>query len=219
MIVGNLKPVEEIASSISGFNKVMVIGCGSCVSVCLSGGEKAADRLVHELISKDSLETGSTQFEVGAVLRQCEKDLLENYLEVPPDVDAILSLACGAGVQTLVSVFDKIPVIPALNTTFLGALDEPGTWKEKCHGCGECILSYTGGICPVTRCAKRLLNGPCGGSKNGRCEINPEVECAWQLIIDRLSNLGRLDDYERIIPPKDWSADRGYGPRSMVHPE
>ena len=197
----------------------MVIGCGSCVSVCLSGGEKAAERLVHDLANRDSSEAGSPRFQVGAVLRQCEKDLLANYLEVPPDVDAILSLACGAGVQTLVSVFDKIPVIPALNTTFLGALDEPGTWKEKCHGCGECILSYTGGICPVTRCAKRLLNGPCGGSKNGRCEINPEVECAWQLIIDRLSNLGRLDDYERIIPPKDWSADRGYGPRSMVHPE
>ena len=219
MIVGNLKPVEEISSSISGFNKVMVIGCGSCVSVCLSGGEKAAERLVHDLSNINPSEASSSQFQVGTVLRQCEKDLLENYLEVPPDVDAILSLACGAGVQTLVSVFDKIPVIPALNTTFLGALDEPGTWKEKCHGCGQCILFYTGGICPVTRCAKRILNGPCGGSKNGRCEINPEVECAWQMIIDRLSNLGRLDDYERIIPPKDWSADRGYGPRTMVHPE
>jgi ferredoxin len=219
MIVGKIKPLEEIASSISGFNRVMIIGCGSCVSVCLSGGEKAADRLAIDLANADSLQKEAPEFLIGAVLRQCERDLLENYLEVPEDVDAILSLACGAGVQTLVKVFKDKPVIPALNTTFLGALDEPGRWEEKCQGCGNCILSSTGGICPVTRCAKRLLNGPCGGSKDGKCEINKDMDCAWQLIIDRLTLLDRLEDYEKIIPPKDWSSDRGYGPRSMTHPE
>ncbi|MFC1867494.1 methylenetetrahydrofolate reductase C-terminal domain-containing protein [Thermodesulfobacteriota bacterium] len=219
MIVGKLKPIEEITSSVSGFKNVMVIGCGSCVSVCLSGGEKAADRLVHALSSAEFTGEKRPEFLVGSILRQCERDLLENYLEVPPGIDAILSLACGAGVQTLTDVFDDIPVIPALNTTFLGALDEPGIWKEKCRGCGDCILVYTGGICPVTRCAKRLLNGPCGGSRGGKCEINRELECAWQLIIDRLASLGRLDEYEKIIPPKNWSADRGLGPRSMIHPD
>ncbi len=217
MIVGNLKPVEEIASSIAEFKKVMVLGCGSCVSVCLSGGEKAADRLVHDLVIAESFKNEIPEFKVGALLRQCERDLLENYLEVPSDTEAILSLACGAGVQTLVSIFNNIPVIPALNTTFLGALDKPGTWEEKCQGCGHCILLSTGGICPVTRCAKRLLNGPCGGSRNGKCEINKDLDCAWQLIIERLTALDRLDDYEKIIPPKDWSTDRGYGPRRMSY--
>lgn len=211
MIVGNVKPLEEIAASLSGFEKVMILGCGSCVSVCLSGGEKASDRLALDLSGPDLFQGKAPEFRVGAVLRQCERDLVENYLELPPDVDAILSLACGAGVQTLVKVYHDIPVIPALNTTFLGALDRPGTWEEKCQGCGSCILSFTGGICPVTRCAKRLLNGPCGGSVNGKCEINRDIDCAWQLIIDRLAALGRLDDYEKIIPPKDWSRDRGYG--------
>ena len=219
MIVGHVKPLEEIASSLPKFEKVMILGCGSCVSVCLSGGEKAADRLAHDLSGSDLFEKNAPEFTVGAVLRQCERDLLETYLELPPDIQAILSLACGAGVQTLAKIFNQIPVIPALNTTFLGALDRPGTWEEKCQGCGNCILSQTGGICPITRCAKRLLNGPCGGSKDGKCEINRDVECAWQLIIDRLAALNRLEDYEKIIPPKDWSSDRGYGPRSMSYPE
>jgi len=219
MIVGNVKPIEEIASSVSGFSKVMVLGCGSCVSVCLSGGEKAAEVLANDLKDSVLLKKNPPVFETGAVLRQCERDLLETYLKLPEDIDAILSLACGAGVQTLVNVYDRIPVIPALNTTFLGALDKPGTWEEKCQGCGECILFFTGGICPITRCAKRLMNGPCGGSRNGRCEINRDLECAWQLIIDRLEKLDRLDEYERILPPKDWSTDRGYGPRSFSHIE
>jgi hypothetical protein len=111
-------------------------------------------------------------------------------------------------------VFRGVPVIPALNTTFLGALDGQGLWREKCHGCGDCVLTRTGGICPISRCAKRILNGPCGGSSKGKCEISPDVDCAWHLIIDRLSELGRLGDYEKITPVKDWSVDRGGGPRS-----
>ena len=100
----------------------------------------------------------------------CERDFVKAYLDIPPDTEAILSLACGAGVQTVAEIFGTLPVIPALNTTFLGSLDSPGIWREKCQGCGDCVLAYTGGICPVSRCAKRLLNGPCGGSKNGKCE-------------------------------------------------
>ena len=219
MIIGKLKPMEEIASSISKYHRVLILGCGSCVSVCLSGGEKAAERLALDLMNADCFQKEAPEFKIGAVLRQCERDLLEKTLEVPPGIDAILSLACGAGVQTLVKIFDHIPVIPGLNTTFLGALDKPGMWEEKCQGCGNCILTSTAGICPITRCAKRLLNGPCGGSKDGKCEINRDVDCAWQLIIDRLTLLDRLEEYEHIIPPKDWSLDRGHGPRSMSYPE
>ena len=213
MIVGKLKPVEEIVSNISEFKNILILGCGSCVTVCLSGGDREAQALARELVREDHYKQDPPSIKVDTFQRQCERDLIKAYLELPPDTDAILSLACGAGVQTLAGTFENLPVIPALNTTFLGALDEPGVWREKCLGCGDCVLTYTGGICPVARCAKRLLNGPCGGSSNGKCEIGNDVECAWQAIIDRLKALGRLGDYEKIFCLKDWSADRAGGPR------
>jgi len=214
LIVGKPKSIEEIASSISEFKKVFLVGCGSCVTVCLSGGDKEARALARELSQERYYEGDPPAIRVGTIQRQCERDLAEAFLEMPPDTDAILSLACGAGVQTLADAFDPLPVIPALNTTFLGALDEPGVWREKCQGCGDCLLTFTAGICPVARCAKRLLNGPCGGSSKGKCEISKEVDCAWQLIVDRLRARGRLDDYEKIASPKDWSRERAGGPRS-----
>jgi ferredoxin len=218
MIVGKLKPLNEIISSIAPYRKVMVLGCGTCVTVCLTGGDKEARALARELANPNHYKGPEPDFEVDTIERQCERDMVKAFLEMPPDCDAILSLACGAGVQTLSGLYSSLPIIPALNTSFLGALDEPGIWKEKCHGCGDCVLAFTGGICPVARCAKRLFNGPCGGSSEGKCEIDPSVDCAWAQIIARLTNLHRLDLYENIIPPKDWSADRGGGPRILRHP-
>lgn len=219
MIVGNLKPIEEIASSISEFRNVMIIGCGGCVSVCLTGGERAAEGLALDLAHSRYYKNEPPEFIVKNFLRQCEPDLMKSFLNMPTNFEAILSLACGAGVQTLVEIYRDKPIVPAINTSFLGALDSQGIWKEKCQGCGNCVLSQTGGICPITRCAKKILNGPCGGSKNGKCEINQDLDCAWQLIIDRLTILDRLDDYMEILPPKDWSMDRGLGPRSMIYTE
>ena len=215
MIVADLKPIHEIAGSIESFQKVTVIACGGCVSVCLTGGARSAEVLARELSHPRHYTKSPPAFDTKTIQRQCEKDFVAAYLEIPEDTDAVLSMACGAGVQTLAETFGDLPIVPALNTSFLGSLDEPGTWREKCQGCGNCVLAFTGGICPVTRCAKHLLNGPCGGSSNGKCEISKDVDCAWQLIIDRLKALGRLDDYEKIFPLKDWSSDRGGGPRSM----
>ncbi len=215
MIVGDLKPLDEIAESISNFQKIAIVACGGCVSICLSGGTKSADELARKLAHPRHYRSFPPTFDTTSIQRQCERDFVKAYLDIPPDTDAILSLACGAGVQTVAEIFGTLPVIPALNTTFLGSLDAPGLWQEKCQGCGDCVLAYTGGICPVSRCAKRLLNGPCGGSKNGKCEISEDIDCAWQLIIDRLKALGRLDDYEKLFPVKDWSSDRGKGPRVM----
>jgi ferredoxin len=215
MIVGSPKPLEEIAALVSEFHRVLILGCGTCVTVCLTGGEREAKALARELSHPRLYSRVPPSFEVKSIERQCEQDMVKAFLNVPPDCDAILSLACGAGVQTLAGLFSHMPVLPALNTTFLGALDEPGLWREKCYGCGDCVLALTAGICPVARCAKRLFNGPCGGSRDGKCEINKEVDCAWSLIIARLTNLNRLDLYEKIIPPKDWSADRGGGPRTL----
>jgi len=128
----------------------------------------------------------------------------------------VLSLACGAGVQALARRYAKTPVLPGVNTTFIGVLETQGVFTEECSGCGNCRLDIFGGICPVTRCAKKLLNGPCGGSQNGKCEINPETDCAWQLIIDRLKTLGQMDNLRKYIPPKNWCTSLSGGPRKLV---
>ncbi|MBN2059494.1 MAG: methylenetetrahydrofolate reductase C-terminal domain-containing protein [Deltaproteobacteria bacterium] len=221
MIVGHQKPFQEIMESIEGYKKVLVLGCGTCVSVCLTGGDREAVALSRELSIANRDKEPKPVFEVNTIERQCEKDLIKEFLEVPEDTEAILSLACGAGVQTVADVFRGLPVIPALNTTFLGALDEPGIWNEKCLGCGDCMLALTGGICPIARCAKHLLNGPCGGSSKGKCEISPivgrDIDCAWQLIIDRLKEMGKLENYMKIRLPRDWSTETGKGPRVLLH--
>jgi len=217
MIVGELKPLPEIIAALKGYRKVLTLGCGTCVTVCLTGGDKEARALALDITQTMKPGHDLPSFEVQTIERQCERDLVEKYLQIPDECDAILSLACGAGVQTLSGIYRHLPVIPALNTSFLGALDEPGVWNEKCYGCGDCVLAYTGGICPVARCAKRLFNGPCGGSKNGTCEISETVDCAWSLIIERLKDLNRLDLFDLIIPFRDWSTDRSGGPRKLEH--
>jgi hypothetical protein len=153
---------------------------------------------------------------VDSILRQCERDLVLDYQALPEGTEAVLSLACGAGVQTLADVFEPFPVIPALNTTFLGASDKTGNWTEKCRGCGDCILNYTAGICPVARCAKSLFNGPCGGSHGGYCEIGGDTYCAWTQIVARLKKANQLHLYERLQDIKDWRQGGSGGPRKRV---
>ena len=130
--------------------------------------------------------------------------------------DAVLSMACGCGVQTIAGRYKDKPVFPAVNTKFMGASERQGVWAERCQGCGNCLLGQTGGICPIARCAKRLMNGPCGGSTKGSCEIDPDTDCAWQLIWDRLKALGLTENYVEMIPDKDWRNSIGNGPRKII---
>lgn len=213
MIVGDLKPLEEIAASLQGYRKVVVLGCGSCVTVCLSGGEREAQELARALLRSGLFGGRLPELTSDCILRQCEHDLVSAYQKVPPRTEAILSLACGCGVQTVGDVFEPLPVIPALNTTFYGASNEAGVWREVCQGCGDCVLSMTGGICPVARCAKSLFNGPCGGSRNGRCEIYTDTPCAWALIYYRLKKQGKLHLLHQIQKPRDWQPAGSSGPR------
>ncbi|HVN23489.1 MAG TPA: methylenetetrahydrofolate reductase C-terminal domain-containing protein [Syntrophorhabdales bacterium] len=215
MIAGTLKPIDEIVSSLESYKNIFILACGSCVTVCLSGGDREAHALARDLLASGDAGFRGCTIHTTTIQRQCEADLLNSFLEIPPGTEVVLSLACGAGVQTLAETLAHVPVLPALNTTFLGALDEQGVWREKCRGCGECVLAHTAGICPVARCAKHLLNGPCGGSSHGKCEIGNDVDCAWQLIIDRLKKMDRLDEYDKILSPKDWSVDGASGPRTM----
>ncbi len=150
------------------------------------------------------------------VERQCEDEFIKEAASKIANVEAVLSLACGAGVQMVASRFAKTPVLPGVNTTFIGVLEKPGLFTEKCLGCGNCIVDVFGGICPISRCAKKLFNGPCGGSSNGKCEVNPETDCAWQLIIDHAKASGQLDKLAAYVPPKDWRTSYAGGPRKLV---
>jgi ferredoxin len=215
MIVGQQKPIDEIWKMIRGQRKVLVLGCNSCVAVCHQGGTKQAEILASLLRMQAVQEGIEIQLDVGGIERQCEHEFFNSALDAISSTESVLSLACGVGVQFMAEKFKTTPVYPALNTTFLGAVERPGYFTEKCQACGNCVLAVTGGLCPIARCAKRLLNGPCGGVSNGKCEINKELDCVWQLIVERLEALGRLDDYEKLFPLKDWSKDRAGGPRTF----
>lgn len=193
--------------------RVLVLGCNSCVAVCHQGGSKQAENLASLLNMRALEQRLEMTIQPGGIERQCEHDFFQPVAAEIEQTEAVLSLACGVGVQFMAEKYPTLPVYPGLNTTFLGAVPRAGIFVEKCQACGNCLLGITGGICPVSRCAKRLFNGPCGGASKGKCEINKELDCAWQLIIDRLEALGRLDDYETLVPLKDWSTDRAGGPR------
>ncbi len=215
MIVAERKAIGDIVRMIEDARRVLVVGCGTCVTVCLAGGEKEVAVCASLLRLHDRNRDGDMTVAETTIERQCEWEFAEQLEDMAADSDAILSLACGAGVQTLVAHFPDTPVLPGLNTQFIGIPEEQGVWTEHCLACGECVLDRTGGICPVARCAKTILNGPCGGSQDGKCEIDPETDCAWQLIFDRLKRLGRLHVLEEIEPPKDWSNSSDGGPRKV----
>jgi len=218
MIVGDLKTLKEIATHIAGYRKVHIIGCGSCVTVCRSGGDKEAHELAMELSHPKYFTGAVPEFSVSTIERQCEQDLVETYLKIPEYTETILSLACGVGVQIVSDVFDPMPVFPALNTTFMGGVNQPGVWQEKCRGCGDCVLAYTAGICPVSRCAKNLYNGPCGGSQGGSCEVDHNLPCAWALIFYRLKKQGKLHFLKQVMTPRDWRPAGNTGPRERRRP-
>ena len=216
MIVGEQKPLEEIKEMVADYERILILGCGTCVTVCFTGGEKEAGILASALRMATKIDGQEKAFDEATVQRQCEWEFLDAIDEKIREYDLILSMACGVGVQAIVERFPEARVAPAINTTFLGLPEEHGLWTERCAACGECVLHRTAGICPIARCAKSLLNGPCGGSQNGKCEVDPEVPCAWQLIYDRLKAQGRLDQMLEIIPVKDWSTSRDGGPRRLL---
>jgi ferredoxin len=216
MIVADKKPVEEIIEFIKDKDRILILGCNECVTVCEAGGKKEVAVLASALRMYFLNQGQQKQIDERTLERQCDHEYLEEIRDIADNYDAILSLACGVGVQFTAETYMNLPVYPGVDTKFLGVTEERGVWTERCQACGQCILAETAGICPVSRCAKRLLNGPCGGATQGHCEINPELPCAWQLIIDRLNALGRMDDYAKLTPIKDWSTERAGGPRKVV---
>lgn len=201
MIVVRTKPLDEITAMVVRHRRVLLVGCNTCAAVALAGGEKEVATLA-ELLRLAMSRKGS-QVELGeAVLqRQCEPEFLEKLES--GDYDALLSLGCGAGVALLAQSAD-VPVYPALDTLFIGAAKGFADWRAECSACGHCVLGETAGICPITRCAKGILNGPCGGVNEGTCELG-DRPCAWVEIYDRLDEQGRGAQFAQIVGPKDFA--------------
>ncbi|MDY6904954.1 MAG: methylenetetrahydrofolate reductase C-terminal domain-containing protein [Thermodesulfobacteriota bacterium] len=215
MIVAERKPFEEVAASIQDYKKVLVTGCATCVAVCLAGGEKEVGVLASQLRLKAKAADKDTAFGEATVQRQCDMEFLAEMDDLVPEYDALISLACGAGIQFLAERYPDKPVMAGVNTRFIGVNRDVGWYEEKCKACGNCVLSQTAGVCPVTMCAKSLFNGPCGGTSNESCEIHKDQPCAWFKIHERLSRQGRLANILEVFPANDW---RNQKPQTLIQP-
>jgi ferredoxin len=215
MIVAQRKSIPELIEILKERKKILVLGCGTCVTVCLAGGEREVSIISSALRIASRLRNLNLQIEELTIERQCYNIFIEKAADAINRNDAVLSLGCGAGVQAIAERFEK-PVYAGLDTEFIGILEERATWTEKCIACGKCVLHEYGGICPVTRCAKHMLNGPCGGSREDRCEVRADRPCAWQLIYLRLKNTGELDRLKMLKAPKNWNTGISGGSRIII---
>lgn len=207
MIVATQKSLEEIRRMLSPYQRVLILGCGTCMTVCDAGGEREVAFLHSALrLAQTKAGNGTHAFAEYTIKRQCDPEFMELLVDRVKEIDAVLSLGCGIGVQTVVESFPDIPVLPGVNTSFMGMAKEWGVWDERCAACGECRLEETGGICPISRCTKGILNGPCAGTKNGKCEANKDMDCAWVLIYKRLEKLQQLEKMRRYYPPRNFRA-------------
>ena len=216
MIVAERKPMAEIVEMVKDCKKVLVLACRGCVSVCSAGGEREAEILASLIRLGMKKQGKAIETITGSLVRQCDKEYIDSIDEWKGQFDAVVSTACGVGVNFVANLRKDDMVYPALNTTFFGGSAEQGIWSEQCAGCGDCVLHLTGGLCPVARCAKSLMNGPCGGSQDGKCEIHNTVDCIWQLIHDRLGSFDLSKQLEAIAPIRDWSSAGHGGPRKTV---
>ncbi len=217
MITAVQKPFAEISEMVKGYNKLLILGCGSCVTVCMAGGEKEVGILASTQRLANKENNISMEIREDTIERQCDREFFDAVRDNIQWSEAVISMACGVGVQFCSEVFEGKMVLPALDTRFYGATDQQGIWSERCAGCGSCVLAKFGSICPVARCSKSLLNGPCGGSQDGKCEVDPEnIDCGWQLIFDRMKALGLQDLLEEYEPIKDWSTGRDGGPGKII---
>jgi ferredoxin len=216
MIVAHRKNIQDLKDILSKHKRILVLGCGTCVTVCLAGGEREVGMISSALRIAYKVDGQDHEILESTIERQCENEFIEEILQQVQNVDAVLTLACGAGVQAIAERYPNTPVYPGVDTKFIGILQEQGIWTEKCAACGKCVIGSYGAVCPLTRCSKALLNGPCGGSREGKCEVSPDIDCGWQLIYDRMKALGQLDSLLEPAPLTDWSQGHEGGCRKIV---
>jgi len=205
MIIAQQKALAEIRDMVAPYRTILLAGCGTCTAFCSAGGSEEVDKLADALLS----ENKDIVIDKTTIPRQCATKFIDRLENKVGHCEAILSMACGNGVQAVASRFPDKPVLPALNTHFIGVEKEPGVWTENCMACGDCILWRTGGICPVTRCAKSLLNGACGGASEGKCEVSKDRPCAWQEIYHALKRLNMLHYLKEKPQVKEWPVHPG----------
>ena len=217
MIVAEWKPIPELVESLAGHKEVLLLGCATCVAECAAGGEREVESLAPLLRMALKKQGHEVNIRTATVERQCEPEFFEAITTAAAEVDAIMSLACGIGMQLVAETFSGIAFYPGVNTTCLGIREEPGLWTTRCAACGDCRLGETFGLCAVSRCAKGLMNGPCGGTrKDGRCEVDPETDCIWKRIVERAQQRGQLEKLSEVRRPKDWSNSKHGGPKRML---
>lgn len=216
MIVAAPKPVSEILAFLGEAQTIVLAGCKGCVTACRAGGEEEVREMAARLREAGEQAGRELTLREFTCERQCEPELLEPLDDLVVEADALVSLACSVGPQLLAARYPYLPVYPGVNTLFIGGAVAPQSWQEFCVACGDCIIQEFGGLCPLARCAKQMLNGPCGGASDGLCEVGGgNLACVWHLIFERLKNLRQLRRVEVFQPPKDWSRSRHGGPRTF----
>lgn len=217
MIIAEWKPISEIVENLREHRKVLVVGCATCVAECAAGGEREVETMAPLIRMAMNKEGNSIEVTTKTLERQCEWEFVEELAPIVTEVDAVVSLACGIGVQALAERFSEVPVYPAVNTTALAIREEPGLWASRCVACGNCVLDETLGLCPIARCAKSILNGPCGGTLDGgKCEIDEDTDCVWYLIYERANARRQVDALLTIKKTKDWSNSDHGGPKRVL---
>ena len=213
MIVTKKKDFQELMENLKNYRSFFLIGCSECASLCGTGGEEQINEMTEALKAEGKEVTGGIVAKTGCQVLGTKKEL-KAYKEALAGAECILVMSCGAGTQSAVDLFEDKPVYPTNDSLFLGNMTRFQMFDERCSLCGKCILDKTGGICPVTTCPKGLLNGPCGGMKDGHCEVGPDIPCAWVRIYERMKKLDKLQELcDTVIEAKDWSA--GQKPRSL----
>jgi hypothetical protein len=207
MIITQKREFKDLMENIKDYNSFFLVGCSECATLCGTGGEPELQSMKEALESEGKTVTGTFVAKTGCQVLGTKVELKKNKDELDR-ADCILVMSCGAGTQSAVELFKDKPVYPTNDSLFLGNMTRMQMFDERCSLCGKCILDKTGGICPVTACPKGLLNGPCGGTNDGKCEVSPDVDCAWVRIYERLKRIDRLEDMRQIAAPKDWAAHK-----------
>jgi len=217
VIFAEWKPIDEIVELLGDCEKILLVGCATCVAECAAGGEKEVETLAP-LLSLALKEKGrAVAIDTCTLEKQCEWEFVEEIAEKVVNADAILSIACGIGIQALAERFPDIPVYPGVNTSALTIREDTGIWASRCAACGDCVLGDTFGFCPIARCAKSLMNGPCGGTrKDGKCEVDENTDCVWNQIAERAKARGQLASLAKVSKPKNWSNSRHGGPKRVI---
>ncbi|MCK5850443.1 MAG: methylenetetrahydrofolate reductase C-terminal domain-containing protein [Kiritimatiellae bacterium] len=217
MIFGEWKPIEDLVQKLKGHKKVLLVGCATCVAECSVGGEKEVETLAPLLSLALKKKGVDIEIVTDTLEKQCVWEFVDEMEDTVKQVDAIMSLACGIGVQALAERFSDLPVYPGINTSALTMREEAGVWASRCAACGDCVLGETFGLCPVARCAKSLMNGPCGGTrKDGKCEIDENIDCVWNLIVERAEKRGELESLLEVRKARDWSNSGHGGPKRVI---